>query len=430
MVLKVRLQRLPNVHGEVFRSAAKGVVPTVLCYSKRSSFTLFLTVLVFLSLGCRSPAADDVEDENGPYQIERVVENLTHPWGLDFLPNDESTGHAGFALLTERPGNLHVVDLERGELSQINSGVPEVVDAGQGGLLDVAVHPEYAPGQEWIYLTYAGADEGGNGFATHVARARLNRESEVLEDFEVLLVAEPFARATNHFGSRLVFDSQSRLYITTGDRQERYSAQDLASLWGKTLRINDDGSIPEDNPFIGDDEAHDAIYTYGHRNAQGMTVHPETGAIWQNEHGQRDGDEINIVDEPGGNYGWPIATYSREYTTGADIGDLPPEREDTVDPVYYWDGTRYDDGQEGFPPSGMAFYYGDAFPEWEGNLLMGNLAHEYLGRFEVEGRDVLAEHRMLTGAGRVRDVRVHPDTGYVYVLIDSPDAPLLRLRPQ
>lgn len=359
------------------------------------------------------------------YQVEIVREGLEHPWGMAFLPSVKGDR----VLVTERPGRLKIIDLDTGDEFAV-SGVPKVAAVGQGGLLDVALYPDFGPGREWVYLTYA-AEQGNSGeYATHVGRGRLVENEYELVDFEVLHVATPFAAANAHFGSRMVFDAHRKLYVTVGDRRDRYSAQDLGSHWGKTLRLRADGFIPDDNPFIDDREALDAIYTYGHRNAQGMTVEPATGLIWQNEHGQLNGDEINIIDRPGANYGWPVATYGREYDTGEPIGVLPPERDDTVDPVYYWDGTEYDDGQEGFPPSGMAFYDGEAFPRWQGDLFMGNLAHRYLGRFEVRGREVLAEHRMLRERNwRVRDVRVHPATGHIYLLVDAPDAPLVRLRP-
>jgi glucose/arabinose dehydrogenase len=348
-------------------------------------------------------------------RVELVVSGLERPWGLAFLP----IGDGALALVTERPGRLRLVDLVAGELLGEIGGVPSVAVVGQGGLLDVTLHPDFGPGQEWVYLTYSAAGEHG-GYATHVGRGRLDLEAPGLISFEVLHVATPFRDTGSHFGSRMVFDDQWRLYVTVGDGGYRDGAQDLESHWGKTLRLEADGSIPHDNPFVDRDDALDAIYTYGHRNSQGMAVEPSTGLIWQNEHGQMNGDEINIIDQPGGNYGWPVATYSREYGTGEPIGDLPHERDDTVNPVYYWDGTEYDDAQEGFPPSGMAFY--------DGALLMGNLAWEYLGYFELHGREVVREHRLFRDRRwRVRDVRVHPGTGDVYLLVDAANGSVVRV---
>ena len=386
-----------------------------------------LLPLMMLVVACASAVANDLEFDETGYQAEAVVRGLENPWALAFLPqqDDDPGSGPGLALVTERPGRLNVLDLDSGEYYEIESGIPEVAAVGQGGLLDVAVHPEYAEGEAWVYLTYAAESDEGGEYATHLGRGRLNIEERALEAFEVLLVAEPFDSNNGHFGSRMVFDQENRLYVTVGDRRDRDQAQDLTNYWGTTVRLEDDGSVPSDNPFVDDDDAHDEIYTYGHRNVQGMAVHPETGDIWQNEHGERDGDEINIIDQPGGNYGWPIATHSREYIGGQPIGDLPEERDDVVNPIYYWDGTQYDDGQEGFAPSGLAFLDGDLF--------MGNLPYEYLGQFKLEGAEresvtVREERRILGGYGRIRDVRRHPETDDLYVLVDSPDAPVLRVQ--
>ena len=382
---------------------------------------VFLPVFALIVVACAAPTPNDIEVDEGSYSAEVVVDGLERPWGLDFLrPQNDNR-----ALVTERTGGLQLVDLAEGTRQPVGGEIPEVVSRGQGGMLDVAVHPEYGDGgNNWIYLTYAGANDNGSGYATHLGRARFDRNDLSLYDFEVLFVAEPFHSQTGHFGSRIVFDNDGYLYMSSGDRRDRHTAQDLSSGWGKIFRFHDDGSIPDDNPFLGDGDALDAIYTYGHRNPQGLAIHPETGELWQNEHGERDGDEINIIDTPGGNYGWPVATYAREYPTGAAIGDLPHERDDIVNPIYWWDGTRYDDGQSGFPPSGMAFT--------NDGLFMGNLANEYLGWFHLEGADrssveVIRESRLVGGFGRVRDVRSPDNSDTLYVLIDSGDAPLLRV---
>ncbi len=382
---------------------------------------VFLPVFALIVVACAAPTPNEIEVDEGSYSAEVVADGLERPWGLDFLrPQNDN-----LALVTERTGGLQLVDLAEGTRQPVGGEIPEVVSRGQGGMLDVAVRPEYGDGgNNWIYLTYAGANDNGSGYATHLGRARFDRNDLSLYDFEVLFVAEPFHSQTGHFGSRIVFDNDGYLYMSSGDRRDRHTAQDLSSGWGKIFRFHDDGSIPDDNPFVGDDDALDAIYTYGHRNPQGLAIHPETGELWQNEHGERDGDEINIIDTPGGNYGWPVATYGREYPTGAAIGDLPHERDDIVNPIYWWDGTRYDDGQSGFPPSGMAFT--------NDGLFMGNLANEYLGWFHLEGADrssveVIRESRIVGGYGRVRDVRSPVNSDTLYVLIDSGDAPLLRV---
>lgn len=387
--------------------------------------------VAFLLTGCLgSSGSTNAPLPNDPvvgpdYTVEVVVSDLQRPWAMAFLP-----GGGDRALVTERPGRLRMVDLETGSVSEV-TGLPVIAAVGQGGLLDVALYPDYGPGQEWVYLTYAAANPDNAGqYATQVGRGRLNEQTLTLSDFQVLNIGTPYSSGTGHFGSRLAFDEQWRLYVTMGDRQNRNSAQDLGSHWGKVLRLERDGSIPADNPFVGVPGALDAIYSYGHRNPQGLVVEPATGRVWENEHGEQNGDEINIIDQPGGNYGWPLVTYATEYSNGAPIGVTPSAGDGTVHPVHYWDGTEYDDGQQGFPPSGMAFYTGNAFPLWRGNLFMGNLAHQYLGRFTIQGREVIQEERMLRGRNwRVRDVRVHPGNGYIYLLVDASPAPLVRIRP-
>ncbi|AXR76821.1 PQQ-dependent sugar dehydrogenase [Natrarchaeobaculum sulfurireducens] len=386
----------------------------------------YLSATAALGLSTLSGCAGVLSGGDDPFETETVVDGLEHPWGMAFLPDDEHL------LVTERPGRLALVDRETGDLEDV-SGTPGVADGGQGGLLDVAIHPEFDD-DPWLYLTYAiGTDDGGS--TTALGRTRLDVDEAALADGEELYVVEPSVDSTAHYGSRVVFDDDGLLYATVGDRgskdfgEDHYS-QDLTTEIGTTLRLEDDGSIPEDNPFVdgegpAGEDALEAIYSYGHRNAQGMTVHPETGNLWQSEHGEEDGDELNVV-EAGGNYGWPIAHTGCEYGTDDLVGDDPFERDDVVDPVYYWECTT-----GGFPPGGMAFYDGDAFTEWEGDLLVGTLAGEYLGRFTVDGTDVEESDRLLEGRGwRIRDVAVAPDTGYPYVAVDDADAPIVRLLPE
>ncbi|WP_336343361.1 PQQ-dependent sugar dehydrogenase [Halalkalicoccus ordinarius] len=355
------------------------------------------------------------------FEVEEVLEGLTHPWGLAFLPDDSR------ALVTERSGRLALVDREDGGLEPVE-GTPEVYAEGQGGLLDVTPHPEF-PEEPWVYLTYAATNDEGES-ATHLGRGRLETDGPRLAGFEVLHVAEPFVDSDAHFGSRIVFGEDDLLYMTTGDRQSKefgpdHVAQDTSNELGATLRLTPDGSIPEGNPFVDDPDAEDEIFSYGHRNPQGMTLHPETGAIWQSEHGEGDGDEINVI-EAGGNYGWPVATYACHYGSEEPLGDRPPEREDMVEPVHYWEC-----GTGGFPPAGMTFYDGEAFPDLQGDLLVGNLAEEYLGRLAVDGTDLEEVEPLLDGRGwRIREVAVAPDTGHLYVLVDAEDAPLVRLVPE
>jgi glucose/arabinose dehydrogenase len=355
------------------------------------------------------------------YDIETVTEGLVHPWAISFVPDTR------MMLVTERPGNLHVIDRDSGEIAQID-GVPDVHARGQGGLLDLALHPDF-PQENWLYMTWSGANEEGLS-TTYMGRARLDLDNRNLSDLETLYTVEPYLDSNAHYGSRIVFDHEGYVYFSTGDRNSKdfgpqHYSQDRSNALGAILRLNADGSIPDDNPFVDDPDAQDAIFSFGHRNPQGMAVHPQTGEIWENEHGENNGDEINVI-QAGGNFGWPIATWGVDYNTGERFAPTPPEVAETIDPVYYWES----DHPEGFPPSGMAFYFGEAFPEWEGDILMGNLPHRFLGRFSVDGHEVEQVGRLLDGQGwRIRDVAVAPDDGFIYVIADDSDAPLLRLRP-
>jgi aldose sugar dehydrogenase len=338
------------------------------------------------------------------FVVETLSEGLEHPWGLTFLPD-------GQLLVTERPGTLNRIDPESGKRERI-SGLPEIIARGQGGLLDVALHPDFEK-NGWVYLSYVAAGDRGHG--THVGRGRL--KGSELTDFEVLFRAEPFTHTGQHFGSRLAFDPQGYLFISLGDRNERDRAQDPSDPNGSLVRLHEDGSIPEDNPFADGKSASGAIYSIGHRNIQGMDVHPKTGRIWLHEHGPRGGDEINIP-EPGKNYGWPIITHGVEYH-GPKIG--PSAKEGFEQPIHHWTPS--------IAPSGMAFYTGEAFPSWRGDLFVGALAHTHVARLRFEGTRLVTEERLLDNAGlRIRDVRQGPD-GLLYLLVDAPDAPVLRLRP-
>jgi glucose/arabinose dehydrogenase len=346
-----------------------------------------------------------VSSEQARFGVVPVVTGLEHPWGMAFLPGDE-------ILVTERDGRLRIVRAGVLDLEPI-AGVPEVYASGQGGLLDVAPDPDFAANRV-IYLSYAAEGDGGN--STRVARAILGDGR--LEDLRVIFTAEPLVRSSKHFGSRLAFDAEGHLLITVGERGERDRAQDLADMNGSVIRLNPDGSVPEDNPFVGTAGARPEIFSYGHRNAQGLAIHPETGVPWLHEHGARGGDEVNVV-RPGVNYGWPVITYGIDYS-GAPIGE-GTHKEGMAQPVHYW--------VPSIAPSGMAFYQGDAFPEWQGDLFVGALRAELLVRLELDGERVVAEERLLEGAlGRIRDVEVGPD-GYLYLLTDEPDGGLYRLEP-
>jgi quinoprotein glucose dehydrogenase len=364
--------------------------------------------------GPDSDTPDDADDAPA-YEVEEVVADLDQPWGIAVAPDDT-------VLVTERPGGF--VRVADGETRRID-GAPEVFAGGQGGLLDVTVHPDY-PDPPWVYLTYSAANDAGET-TTHLGRGRLAPDADRLTDFEVLHAAEPFVNSDAHFGSRVVFGPDGRVYVTVGDRQFKdfgpdHVAQDRTTDLGAVLRFDPDGSIPDDNPFVDDPDARDLIFSYGHRNPQGLTVHPETGALWEHEHGEQDGDEINIL-ERGGNFGWPVATEACTYGGGDPIGVSHADRADVVDPVHYWPC-----GSGGFPPSGLAIYDGAA-SAWRGDLFAGNLAGGYLGRFTVDGRAVTEVERLLDGRGwRIRAVTVGPDDGLL-VAVDADPGPLVRLTP-
>lgn len=375
--------------------------------------------------GGDEPSADgdtptEGEDPDDAVALEPVADGLEHPWAIAVLPRADAL------LVTERPGRLQLVDRETGDLASV-AGVPDVHAADQGGLLDVALHPSF-PDESWVYLTYAATNDAGES-ATHVGRGRLDADEPALSSFEVLHVAEPFVDSDGHYGSRAVFGDDGALYVTVGDRQFKdfgpdHVSQDPSNELGATLRLESDGTVPTDNPFLEDPDAADTVYSYGHRNAQGAAVHPETGELWLSEHGEADGDELDVV-QPGANYGWPIASEACHYGTTDPVGQPHDEVDDVVAPAYTWPCST-----GGFAPAGATFYDGDAFLEWRGDLFVGNLADRYLGRFAVEGHAVEEREPLLTDRGwRIRDVTVAPDTGALYVAVDAGSAPIVRLIP-
>jgi len=366
---------------------------------------------LFLSLVCglvpvMALAQGAERSEQHDFRAATLAGGLDHPWSMAFLPD-------GGLLITERSGRLRL--FKEGELQSAPiAGVPDVAARGQGGLLDVVLHPDFADNR-LVYLSYAGS--GGGGAGTEVARARF--DGEKLENLEVIFRARPKTPGSAHYGSRLVFDRDGYLFISLGDRRSYMDeAQKLSSHLGSIIRLNDDGSLPGDNPFAGRDGALPEIYSYGHRNVQGITLHPTTGALWAHEHGPRGGDELNLL-KAGANYGWPAITYGIDYS-GAIISEktAAPGMEQ---PVVYW--------VPSIAPSGMDFYDGDLFPEWQGDLFLGALAHRHLRRLEMDGEKVVAQEELLGDLGeRIRDVRTGPD-GYLYVLTDSANGRLLRLEP-
>jgi glucose/arabinose dehydrogenase len=335
-----------------------------------------------------------------------VAKGLEHPWGLAFLPD-------GRMLVTERQGRLRIVERD-GRLNPPLAGLPAVVAGGQGGLLDVALHPKFADNR-LVYWSYSEAGDGGAG--TAVARGRL--DGHRLADVQVIFRQQPKVGGGNHFGSRLVFARDGRLFVTLGERSHRRSdAQDLSNHLGKIVRLEDDGRVPQDNPFAKRAGAKPEIWSYGHRNVQGAALHPATGELWATEHGPQGGDELNVP-AAGANHGWPVITHGRNYGIGTAIGE-GTERADIAAPVHFWVPTS-------IAPSGMAFLTSDRYPGWKASLFIGALRGQHVARLELDGRKVLREERLLGGsAARIRDVRQGPD-GWLYVLTDSPDGQILRL---
>jgi aldose sugar dehydrogenase len=352
----------------------------------------------------RSPTPAPVP---GVVRVQTVARGLEHPWALAFLPD-------GRMLVTERPGRVRVVEPD-GRLSAPLTGVPAVLARGQGGLLDVALDPRFADNR-LVYLSYAEPGEGRTA-GTAVARGRLGDGR--FEDVQVIYRQQPKVEGANHFGSRLVFARDGTLFVTQGERFDyRDQAQDLSSGLGKLVRINPDGSVPRDNPFVGRERVRPEIWSYGHRNIQSAALHPQTGQLWTVEHGARGGDELNRP-EAGKNYGWPVISYGVHYS-GAKIG-AGTAKPGMEQPLYYWDPV--------IAPSGMAFYTGEAFPDWRGSLLIGSLRPGLLVRLTLQDGQVAREERYLADLDeRIRDVRQGPD-GLLYLLTDHRDGRLLRGLP-
>jgi glucose/arabinose dehydrogenase len=354
----------------------------------------------------QAPRSPTPAPMDGALRAETIVKGLEHPWALAFLPDRRM-------LVTERPGRLRIVERD-GRVSEPLSGVPKVYASGQGGLLDVAISPNFAS-DRLIYLSFSEPGEGGAG--TAVARGRLGESG--LDKTEVIWRQEPKTGGRNHFGSRLVFRPDGTLFVTLGDRfSEREKAQDLSVTLGKIVRINPDGTAPRDNPFVGRSGAKPEIWSYGHRNVQAADLNPQTGELWTAEHGARGGDELNRV-EARKNYGWPIITYGLDYT-GFRIGEGTAKR-GMEQPVYYWDPV--------IAPSGMTFYTGDVFQQWKGNILIGSLTPGALVRLVMKGNTVAREERYLADLReRIRDVQQGPD-GLVYLVTDRSNGRVIRVSP-
>ncbi len=340
-------------------------------------------------------------------KITQLTAGLQHPWSLAFLPD-------GRMLVTERAGRVRVISKDFKLEPAPIEGVPAVAAVGQGGLMDVVLHPKFSE-NNLIYLSFSAGDN--NGIGTEVARGTL--KGNRLDNVQVIFRMQPKLRTGYHFGSRLVFDRDGLLYITLGDRGEMERAQNPGDHNGSVIRIHDDGRVPKDNPFVGKPGWRAEKFTLGNRNMQGAALHPQSGLLWTHEHGPQGGDEVNVI-RAGVNYGWPIITYGANYGTGTPIG-VGTTKDGMAQPLHKW--------VPSIAPSGMAFYSGDKFPKWRGDLFVGALKDQMLVRLKLDGEKVVHEERLLKNLlGRIRDVRVGAD-GLIYLLTDEPNGVLARVEP-
>ncbi len=374
-------------------------------------FSIYLLMLVSVTSYACTNGVQEPEDNNDPvdptgFSYELVTDGFSIPWGMTWLPN-------GDMLVTEKDGRILVVRDGNIHAQQIEN-VPEIYLRGQGGLLDIELHPDFENNQ-WVYMTFASSEGGGSGGNTALVRAKLN--GFTLSDHEVLYKAEPNTTRGQHFGSRIEFDKDGYVYFSVGDRGNRNeNPQDITRDGGKIYRLNDDGSIPADNPFVGQSGAKEAIYSYGHRNPQGMALDPETGEIWTHEHGPQGGDELNRI-QPGLNYGWPVISYGINYD-GSKFTDLT-EKDGMEQPDTYW--------VPSIAPSGMDFISSDKYPGRKGGILVGSLKFNYLVFCEMDGNTVVNKEIVAQNIGRVRNVKQGPD-GYIYVAVESKG--IFRLLPE
>ena len=367
---------------------------------------LAMSLVLPMAVACAGEARQ-TRSEKHNFTVVPLVEGLQNPWSIAWLPD-------GRMLVTERAGRLRIVSRDFKLDPKPIEGLPRIVVGGQGGLFDVALHPNYRD-NGWIYISYSGPGEGGHG--TELLRAKL--DGYRLVETQVLFRLQPKTGTGHHFGGRIVFDGKGHVFLTLGDRGEQDRAQRLNDHAGSVVRLNDDGSVPGDNPFANRKDARPELFTKGNRNIQGAALHPKTGELWIHEHGPQGGDEINMI-RAGRNYGWPVITHGANYGTGTKIGE-GARKAGMEQPLHYW--------VPSIAPSGMAFYEGDKFPNWRGSVLVGALRDEMLVRLELDGERVVREERMMRDAiGRIRDVRVGPD-GFVYLLTDERRGVLARLEP-
>lgn len=374
--------------------------------------SVFIYLFVLALTACNGTTMQDEEPEKDSakqeYRLETIITEIDVPWGMDWLPD-------GTMLITSRGGDIWLYS--DGQLAENPLlGAPEVWARGQGGLLDIQVHPNYEE-NGWIYLTYS-SPAGGEGANTALMRAKLNRSRTSLTDKEVLYKAEPNTSRGQHFGSRIVFDKEGYVYFGIGDRGNREeNPQYISRDGGKIYRLHADGRIPDDNPFVDEAGAKKAVFAYGIRNPQGMALHPETGELWENEHGPRGGDEVNII-RAGNNYGWPVISYGINYD-GTEFAE-DTARAGMEQPEWYWDPS--------IAPSGMTFVTSDKYPEWQGDLLVGSLKFGYIVRCNVENNTVTGDEILFRDIGRVRNIKQGPD-GYLYVATER-EKGIVRIVPE
>ncbi len=354
----------------------------------------------------KAQGTQTIATERGSIRVVTFARGLENPWGMAFLPD-------GRALVTERPGRLRLVD-KAGKISPPIAGTPAIYARGQGGLLDVAIHPDFARNR-LIYLTFA--EPGADGGSTAAGFGRLSDDNSRLENFRVIFSQQPKVSGGLHFGSRIVFARDARVFITIGDRGEMNRVQDFSIHRGQVIRLEADGRVPADNPFVGKPGYRPETWSHGHRNPQGAAIHPQSRKLWTVEHGPAGGDEVNVP-LAGRNYGWPVIGIGKHYD-GTPIG-VGTHREGMEQPVYNWDPQ--------IAPSGMDFYTGDKFPQWRGNILIAALMTRMLVRLELDGEKVTREERIRGFPDRLRQVRTAPD-GFVYLLTDETDGRLIRVEP-
>ncbi|HZI79450.1 MAG TPA: PQQ-dependent sugar dehydrogenase [Vicinamibacterales bacterium] len=373
--------------------------------------TASLIVAISAALSAQSVYRSAMHD----YRVVTVAENLIQPWGIAFLPG-------GDALITERPGRLRI--LRQGKLlPNAVEGVPAVFHSRQGGLLEVMPHPNFATNR-LVYLSFS--KPGATDTQSRTALVRGRFENDRLTQVQTLF--EAVSEGQGHYSGKIAFDRNGYLFLSLGDRQvppqgelEKHPAQDLTNHHGKIVRLHDDGRVPADNPFVARAGAKPEIWSYGHRNVQGLAIHPDTGEVWADEHGPQGGDELNRI-EPGKNYGWPVIGFGVNYTTGLAI-HRGTHRDGMEQPAKIW--------VPSIGISAMMFYTGDKFPEWKGNLFIGGMAAQQLSRLTLNGRAIVNEELLVQRQGRIRDIRQGPD-GFIYLVTDDRDGkptPIIRIEP-